>query len=203
MEPPLRADAAARARKLARRARFEYRYLRTEFWSDFSLLLADIVGLVPSHTLRRLFYTRVLGVRMGEHTFFHRQARFLNPAGIRIGHNTVLGEKVFLDGREGLVIGNNVNISGEVNIFTLEHDVQDPYFAATGGEVTIGDHAYIATRSMVLPGVQIGEGAVVAAGAVVTKDVPPYTMVGGVPARPLRERTHDLRYTLLYAKRFR
>ena len=66
----------------------------------------------------------------------------------------------------------------------------------------IGRHAWVASHAIVLPGVTIGEGAVVAAGAVVTKDVEPYLMVGGNPARPIRKRTRDLTYHLGYAKRF-
>jgi maltose O-acetyltransferase len=64
--------------------------------------------------------------------------------------------------------------------------------------VVIEDHAWLGTRAMVLPGVTVGRGAVVAAGAVVTKDVPPYTIVGGVPARVIGQRTTDLRYQFDY-----
>jgi acetyltransferase-like isoleucine patch superfamily enzyme len=68
--------------------------------------------------------------------------------------------------------------------------------------VTVGNYAWLASHCIVLPGVTIGEGAVVAAGAVVATDVAPYTMVGGVPARYIKDRNRDLRYTLGYAKRF-
>ncbi|MGO4784646.1 acyltransferase [Cryobacterium sp. W22_MBD10_FK3] len=98
----------------------------------------------------------------------------------------------------GIAIGNNVNIGGYVQIFTLEHDPQAEDFGVQGGPVSIGDMAYIATRAIILPGVTIGEGAVVAAGAVVTKDVPPYTIVGGVPARFIGDRTKKLEYVLDY-----
>jgi maltose O-acetyltransferase len=95
-----------------------------------------------------------------------------------------------------------VNVAAEVRIYTREHDIDDPWFAETGGPVTIEDYAYIGTRVTILPGVTVGRGAVVATGAVVTKDVAPYMLVGGVPAKPIRERSHDLRYRLGYAKRF-
>ncbi|MFD7007657.1 acyltransferase [Rhodococcus jostii] len=95
-------------------------------------------------------------------------------------------------------IGANVNIGGHVQIYTLEHDPNALDFGTKGGEVVVGDRAYIATRATILPGVRIGEGAVVAAGAVVTRDVDPYVIVGGVPARPIGERRRDIAYELGY-----
>lgn len=78
----------------------------------------------------------------------------------------------------------------------------DPDFAETGAPVRIEDYAWVSSHSVLLPGVTVGEGAVVAAGAVVAKSVPAYTLVGGNPARHIRDRTTDLRYKLGYAKRF-
>ena len=105
-----------------------------------------------------------------------------------------MGQDAFLDGRRGLRFGANVNLGGEVAIFTLQHDVRSESFAAIGGPVTVGDRAWISFRATILPGITIGEGAVVAAGAVVTKDVPPYTMVAGVPAKVIAERPRNLTY---------
>jgi len=101
-----------------------------------------------------------------------------------------------LDARRGLVIGNYVNFSSEVMIWTLQHDHNSPTFADKGGKVVIGDRAWISCRAIILPGVTIGEGAVVAAGAVVTKDVAPYTIVGGIPAKEIGKRNRDLTYEL-------
>ena len=112
-----------------------------------------------------------------------------------IGHNSIVGDNGFLDGRFGLHIGNNVNIAGEVRIYTLEHDISSPTFGGSGGPIRIDDWVYIGTRVTILPGVTIGEGAVIASGAVVTKDVTPWTMVGGVPARFIKGRP-IVKYTL-------
>ena len=101
-----------------------------------------------------------------------------------------------------LRIGNNVSIAGEVRIYTMQHDIDDPDFKEMEGEVIIDDYAVIGTRVMILPGVHIGKGAVVASGAVVTKDVEPYTVVGGVPAIFIRERSRNLTYTLKFARLF-
>jgi maltose O-acetyltransferase len=160
-----------------------------------------LVGYVPSHTFRRWVYDRA-GIKLDPSSSIHWRARFFVPSGIAIGPYTTIGDGAFLDGREGIVIGSCVNIAGEVRIFTREHDVQSPDFVETGGPVLIGDYAYLGTRVTVLPGVRIGNGAVVASGAVVTRDLEPYMIVGGVPATTIGRRTRDLRYRLGYAKRF-
>ena len=88
-----------------------------------------------------------------------------------------------LDGRGGrLMIGNNVDIAQETNIWTLEHDVNDNQHSEISGDVIIEDHVWIASRVTVLPGVKIGRGAVVASGAVVTRNIPPLAIVGGITA---------------------
>lgn len=99
-----------------------------------------------------------------------------------------------LDGRKGLVIGDHVNLSSEVMIWTLQHDMNDSGFKAVGGPVEIGDYAWVSARAIILPGRKIGKGAVVAAGSVVTKDVEDYAIVGGVPAKKIGERNRSLEY---------
>jgi maltose O-acetyltransferase len=162
----------------------------------FGLYLVFLVGRVPNHRFRLWYYRRVLGMAIGAHTSFHWRAAFYGPSGVSIGAHTIIGNDCFLDGRRTLRIGDNVNMGGHVQVFTLEHDPQAADFGVQGGPVVIEDRVYVATRATILPGVTIGEGAVVAAGAVVTKDVAPYTIVGGVPARLIGERTRDLTYQL-------
>jgi maltose O-acetyltransferase len=123
---------------------------------------------------------------------------------ISIGNNTIINKKVLLDGRGGkLSIGNNVDIGQETNIWTLEHDVHDNNHKDTGSGIIIEDHVWIASRVTVLPGVRIGKGAVIASGAVVTKDVPPLSIVGGVPAKIIGKRNNALNYTLHYKPWFK
>nr|WP_277350429.1 acyltransferase [Rhodococcus sp. BL-253-APC-6A1W] len=128
----------------------------------------------------------------------HWRTVFFHPPGVDIGNNSIIGNDCFLDGRRGLKIGDNVNIGGHVHIFTLEHNPHASDFGVQGGAVNIGDYAYVASRATILPGVTVGKGAVVAAGAVVTKDVQPYRIVGGTPAREIGDRTSDLQYALNY-----
>lgn len=170
-------------------------------WADLELYLLTLAGYVPSHHFRNFIY-RKAGVKLSKTSSIHWRARFFQPKGLSIGAYTTIGNDGFFDGREGITIGSNVNIAAEVRIYTREHDIDDPYFAEIGAPVVIEDYVYIGTRVTLLPGSHIGKGAVIASGAVVAKDIPPYTLAGGVPAKVIRERSSDLRYKLGYAKRF-
>lgn len=162
-----------------------------------------VVGLVPSHYFRRFFY-RMAGIRIGSGSTLHMGARFYKPSGIHIGKDTIIGEGVVLDGRDRLVIGNHVDFASEVMVYNAEHDLSSKTFAARTAEVVIEDYVFIGPRAIILPGVHISKGAVVAAGAVVTKDVAPFTIVGGVPAKEIAKRPlQDLQYRLGRAAWFR
>ena len=87
-------------------------------------------------------------------------------------------------GRGGITIGNDVFIGPKVNLITINHDPNPENRSATYGRpIVIEDKAWIGINSTILPGVRIGYGAIVGAGSVVTKDVPPMTVVAGNPAR--------------------
>ncbi len=177
------------------------RFLNKLYWLGYDGLdfLAEVVGWIPFHFLRLVAY-RLLKVRIGSQTSIHRKCRFYRPGGVQIGKGSVINRDVLLDGRSTLHIGNSVSISESTLIFTLEHDPNSPTFAQRGGTVQIHDYVFVGSRATILPGITVGEGAVVAAGAVVTRDVAPYTIVAGVPARPIGERRRDLCYSLDYSK---
>jgi len=168
-------------------------------WYDARDALAEAVGWLPSNRARCLLW-RGLGAQIGPHTSLHRNGRFYRPSQVRVGGHCVILRDVLLDGRMGIEIGDNVNISEGVLIFSLHHDMSSPEFAPEGALVMISDHVFIGARAVILPGVTIGRGAVVAAGAVVTKDVAPLSIVGGVPAREIGSRPDVLTYTLDYRK---
>lgn len=159
-------------------------------------LTTDVVMTIPVHFIRNLYLKPFLGSR-GKHSELCRNLDIRSPKRIRIGSNTTINKYVVLDGRGGILsIGNNVDIAQDCRIWTLQHDYNSPDYAAIGGDVTISDYVWIASGATVLPGLTIGEGAVVATGAIVTKDVPPYSIVAGVPAKKIGERNRNLTYKL-------
>lgn len=196
------------------------------FIIDFWIFIATLVGYIPSHIIRLFLYRSLFRIKIGKCSTIHWRARFYLPSVLQIGDNSIVGNDAFFDGRfvrkwEGkkirfvsyildylfpskrtIIIGNNVSIAGEVRIFTMEHDIDDPDFSERGAPVIIEDYVVIGTRVTILPGVTIGKGAVVASGAVVTESVEPYAVVGGVPAKLIRTRPKNQRYRLKYCRLF-
>lgn len=170
-----------------------------EFW----IFILHIIGFLPSHHVRRMFY-RILGVKIGRGSALHMGTRFYEPSNIVIGSDTIIGEGAVLDGRDEIKIGNHTDLATEVMIYNSWHDIEDPEFTPVSKPVEIGDYVFIGPRSIILPGVKIGNGAVIAAGSVVTKDVNEREVVGGVPAKFIKERSlKDFNYRLGRAAWFR
>jgi acetyltransferase-like isoleucine patch superfamily enzyme len=154
---------------------------------DFELMVLRWVSHIPSHIFRTLFY-RLAGMEIGRGSTIHMWANFFDPSGIKIGQDSIIGDHAFLDGRAPLIIGNHVDIASSVMIYNSEHDLEKADFSARTESVEIDDYVFVGPRSIILPGVKIGKGAVIAAGAVVTKAVADFEIVGGVPAKVIGER---------------
>lgn len=151
---------------------------------------------IPFHSVRYILLRPVIG-RLGKHDEICRSIEFTNPRNIYIGSYCTINKHCLLDGRGGKIrIGNSVDIAQETNIWTLQHDHNDDKHISVGGDVTIEDNVWIASRVTILPGVILGKGSVVACGAVVTKDVPPLAIVGGVPAKIIGYRKNKLEYRI-------
>jgi len=166
------------------------------YGSGLSMLFMYLTGYLPSQALRKFIYCRVYGARIAKSAVIYGGAEIRAAKRLTIGENTTIGHGAVLDARGGLSIGRNVNFSTGVWIWTMQHDPRDPKFGIETAPVVVKDYAWLSCRSVVLPGVTVGEGSVVAAGAVVTQDVPDYSIVGGVPARVIGERPRNLNYRL-------
>lgn len=156
--------------------------LRKIFDGFLWYFINTVVANLPSISLRYSFL-KLSGVRLAKNVRFYQGFHIRNSKGIEICDGVSIGPKVLLDGRMGLKIGKGVVIAYEAIIWTLNHDYNDLNFKAKGASVEIGEYAWICSRSIILPGICIGKGAVVAAGAVVTKNVPPFAIVAGIPAK--------------------
>jgi putative colanic acid biosynthesis acetyltransferase WcaF len=171
-------------------------------WISRALLLLDYVA---NHVINRI---PLVGVRMRAYSALG--VAFDAPAstniglgvevwsarGLSIGARSTIGQRSYIDARGGVRIDSDVSISRGVMVMTAEHVVDDPDFGATLAPVHFEPRSWVGAGAVVLPGVRVGEGAVVAAGAVVTKDVASYVVVAGSPARPIGTRPGPMRYEL-------
>lgn len=168
-----------------------------------------VIAHIPSHKIRLAWYRRILGWKIDPRTTI-LMGQHIQMAGVRssgakvaIGKGTVINYGCLLYTTGGLVIGENVSISAGSWLVTGTHDMNDPLFPDKYLPIMIGNHAWIGARATILAGVTIGEGAVVMAGAVVSRDVPPYAVVGGVPAKVVSQRKlHDLSYEINFCPLF-
>lgn len=161
-----------------------------------------IVANIPFHCLRLNFYKYFLRCQIGEGSHIFMEAWFDTKGNFKIGKNSTINQKCRLDNRGSITIGDNVSISAEVCILTADHDLQRNDFSGRISPIVIEDYVFIGTRAIILRGVTLGRGSGVAAGAVVTKSVAPFTIVAGVPAKPIGTRPTDLNYTARYPRLF-
>lgn len=164
-------------------------------------LLNSFVNKVPFPDLRMDLYRRA-GLQVDPTSNIMMHCFVLEANKISIGPNCIIGPFTTLDGRGTLTIGRNVNVAGEVLTIGGHHLVDSPTAEGLIGKVVIEDNAWIAMRATILPGVTVHEGAYVAAAALVNRDVEPYTLVGGVPAKKIRDRSRDIQYTLHHFPRW-
>lgn len=146
-----------------------------------------VICYCPSLTIRR-GWLKLLGMTINGKVMFYEGFHIRNPKGIVIEDGVSIGPKVLLDGRCGLYIGKSAVIAYDAIIWSLNHDYNDLHFCGKGAPVHIGEYAWVCSRSIILPGIKIGKGAVIASGAIVTKNVPDFAIVAGIPAKVIGER---------------
>lgn len=176
---------------------------RLVFWFGYLYLgfLNHIFNKVPVFAFRYLVYKYFYGMKIGDSSI-HMGVVVFSPWKISIGSNSIVHFDCLLDGRGGISIADNVDVSFGVKIFTEQHDLNSDDYGTVVKAVSIGRYAVIGAYSIILPGVNVGEGAVVAAGSVVTKNVAPFTVVGGNPAKEIKQRVCYPKYNLTFRRPF-
>ena len=130
----------------------------------------------------------VFGARIGHGSIVHASADIWAPWNLVVGQRTCIGPHTIIYNPGVITLGNKVVISQYSYLCTATHDYESKLHSLSAKPITIHDHAWVAARAYVGPGVTIGEGAVVGATASVYKDVEPWTVVGGNPAKFIKKR---------------
>jgi len=171
--------------------------------SEFRLYICNHwVSTIPSHSIRLLFYRKVMGFKIGMGSSIFMGCKFDCPGNLIIGRNSVINANCRLDSRGGLEIGNNVSVSEDVLFLTADHNEDLIGVSGRSKRICIEDFVWIGTRAMVLPGVIIEKGAVVAAGAIVTRSVKYLNVVAGIPAKIINTRPDNFNYSARYKRLF-
>lgn len=163
-------------------------------YSFLIVVMQNVYNLVVFKIARiRALFWGIFMKRVGRGVYIMEACKILNPTGIEIGDYSGINHHTDIGGRGGLKIGNYVMIGPYCQIITALHKVNDwkKPISEQGiycNEVIIEDDVWIGTHVVILPKVKIGRGAVIGAGAVVTSDVAPYSIVGGVPAKLIKYR---------------
>jgi acetyltransferase-like isoleucine patch superfamily enzyme len=167
-----------------------YRWM-IAFLTEYAL--NDILPHIPFWTVRN-FWMRCLKMKIGKGTFVMKRVYIMTPQQLTIGQYSHINRGCLLDARGGIIIGNNVSVSHNVSIMSGSHDYHSKEFRGRFLPIKIEDYVWIGNNAVILQNVTIGKGAVVCAGAVVTRDVEPYSVVAGIPARKIKERNKELQY---------
>lgn len=157
----------------------------------------DYLTHFPSYRIRHAYLRNILRFSIGKGASIHMGC-FFTGRFITIGEGTVINRNCRLDGRGGLKIGCHVSLSPECYLLTASHDPQSDQFDAFGKPIEIGNRVWLGARAMVLPGVTLGEGVILGAASVATKNIPDFQIAVGQPARATGERSKTLSYKLAY-----
>lgn len=171
-----------------------YLLLQCKFFLVFFLNVT--VKIIP-YPFRNLWLF-LFGIRVPMSSSIHRGVKFFHIGKMTMGRNSVINFGCYLDNRRGIEIGSNTAIAHNCKIYTLGHNIDSPKFETRGAPVKIGNDVFIFANSLIMPGVTIGDGAVILPGSIVTKDVDPFSVVGGIPAKFIKERNKSIEYKISY-----
>lgn len=161
--------------------------LRRLFWNVSCLLLFRPFAL-PIFKKWRNVVLRCFGAKIGKGSIVHASSKIWAPWNLEVGQMTCVGPDTIIYNPGKIKIGSKVAISQYSYLCTATHDYTDRRHTLYWKDIVIDDFAWVAADAFVAPGVHIGEYAIVGARSVVTKDVEPYAIVGGNPAKFIKKR---------------
>ena len=135
----------------------------------------------------RCFLLKLFGAKLGS-CWFHPRVRIWAPWKLEAGNDVFIDEGVWIYNAYGCRIGDRVTVSADSVLCSVTHDYTEPTYPLTGAKIVVDADVWITMRCFVMPGVHVGEGAVVGAQSVVTKNVEPWSVVAGNPARFVKKR---------------
>jgi len=159
-----------------------YRFL----WNCVQLILFRLSPRI--FWVWRIFLLKVFGAKIGKGVKLDPTATFYDPRNIEIGNYVWIGPMDELYSLDKITIGNNVALAQHVKLYTVSHDITDPYFPTISSPITIKDQVWLAADTFVGMGVTIGEGAVLGARSSAFKDLPSWQVCVGTPAKPMYKR---------------
>ena len=136
----------------------------------------------------RLFWLKLFGTKINGKPFVHQRSKIDHPWNLILHDRACLGDGAVAYALDKIELFENATIAQEAYLCTGTHDFEDPVMSLKTDGITIKSNAFIGARAFVLPGVTIGEGAVICPGSVITKDVPPWVIAAGVPTRFIGKR---------------
>jgi maltose O-acetyltransferase len=156
----------------------------------------NIVSGIPSHFIRILFYRNIMNFYIGNGSSILLGVKFLGRGNFEMGKNSVINARCVIDNRNKIQIGDSCSISAGVTLLCDSHDIDSEYFHGKSLPKKIGDLVFIGWNAIVLPGADMGKGAVLSAGSVLVNNAVDGGVYAGNPAILVRKRTSELNYKI-------
>jgi putative colanic acid biosynthesis acetyltransferase WcaF len=167
---------------------FSLRNRLTRFLWGFVYVLLFRWTPRPLHGWRN-FLLRSFGATIGQGSHIYPTARIWAPWNLHCEDNVAIGEDAIIYNPATLTIRSHAIVSQYAYLCGATHDFEDPMFPLISFPTTLGPYSWVCARATVMPNVNLGEGAILALGSVATKDLSPWTVYAGVPAKPVKTRT--------------
>ncbi len=170
---------------------------------DFKLFICNFfIAYVPFHFIRLFYYKQIMKFKIGKGSSIHLGCHFTGVTAFTMGINSTLNQYCRIDNRAGIVIGNNVSVSPDVDLITADHDIHTQSCDGRQKEIIIKDFVFIGSDAMILPGIIMEEGSVLGAKSLLTKSTVAYGIYVGIPAQLKGNRRTDIDYSASYIRWF-